>query len=329
MSKLSTDTEGSSDLESKKNTQARSCMIVRTLDDSLHRKKDSILRERARYRRYVRLAGAAGITIHESLHRRTIDDSSTYSCSGRVESFGFDDPLNVSFDSVNIREYPVTLGDNPGVSAGPSLTIDWKPQSEVEIPLDEYETNRPPRRDYMEMSIPKDVRMEMLQNSGHTKKEIMASVRSTNIGRHCRKKTNAMAHMHDTHEAIEDVYRALRHVVTFKKHKKKERALIQLSDEFQKKRAEEAIQAENEASEREVMMLKELEVLKEEIDRKRAEAPNFPPTHVSEEKDQVSECADNIQKHEEVEVHSEETLNEGSKASNNIERKLIISCEEA
>lgn len=306
----------------------RGCMVTRTLDDSLHRKQDSILRERARYRRNLRSAGAAGITIHESLHKFSETDVSTHSCDGRVESFAFDKSLNVKFDSVNIREYPVTLGENPGVSAGPSLTIDWEPQTYVEIPLEEYETSRPPRRDYMEMSIPKDIRMQMLQSSGHTKKEIMASVRVTNIGRMNRKKTNAMAHMHDTHEAIEDVRRALRHVITFKKHKKKERALIDLSDQFQRMRATEAIQAENEAATKEVAMLKEMEELAAEINRKRKESTNLPPTFVSEEKYQVSQCFDNIQKHEENNIQTEQALKKDSN-SNKIDRsKSTISCEE-
>ena len=34
--------------------------------------------------------------------------------------------LKASFSTLEIREYDITLGDNPGGSQGPPLTLDWK-----------------------------------------------------------------------------------------------------------------------------------------------------------------------------------------------------------
>ncbi|CAJ1941293.1 unnamed protein product [Cylindrotheca closterium] len=47
---------------------------------------------------------------------------------------------SVSFDSVKLRQYNQTLGDNPCVPYGPPIQLDWKyEEEEVAIPVDEYE----------------------------------------------------------------------------------------------------------------------------------------------------------------------------------------------
>lgn len=47
---------------------------------------------------------------------------------------------SVSFDSVQLRQYSQTLGDNPCVSYGPPIQLDWKyEEEELAIPVDEYE----------------------------------------------------------------------------------------------------------------------------------------------------------------------------------------------
>jgi len=275
------------------------------------------------------------LTLQESLHQKLkIDDSiSTHSCAGRIESSSKDMILNVGFNLVNIREYPITLGENPGVSGGPSLTIDWEPQAEVKLPLERYESTRPPRRNYVEMSIPKNVRMKMLQTNGHTKKEILASVKRTNISRINRKKTVAMMHLHDSQEAFEDCKRGFRHIVTFKKHKKKERALLDLSDQFQRQRAIEAIQAENEAAAEEVRMMKEIEKVSAEIEKKKnIEVKGFPTTQISsDEKEHLaSVCSDDMQKDENMVIELKHSITQDSVSNSPLcLSKPIISCEES
>lgn len=244
-------------------------MTIRTLDESLHDgEKDGSLRQRARLRRNIRRAessdnsqvtnvGGSVTYVNES----KLEFTDTRSCHARINSTPTDKSMRVDFSKIVIREYPVTLGDNPGVSAGPALTIDWEPQDEVQIPLLDYESSRPPRRNYVEMSIPKDIRMQMLTGSGHTRKEIQVAVKSSNIGRINRRKTVAMLHMSTQHEVYEMVSRGLRNTLTLKKNKKKERRLMELSEKFQRQRVQNAIQAENEAEAEELRLLQEFNEL--------------------------------------------------------------------
>ena len=53
---------------------------------------------------------------------------------------------NVRFEQVWIREYAQTLGDNPSVSYGPPITLDWLFQEMEPISLEAYEAYRGPRR---------------------------------------------------------------------------------------------------------------------------------------------------------------------------------------
>ena len=97
----------------------------------------------------------------------------------------------VRFSSVQIREYPITLGDNPGGIRGPPLTIEWKHELENTLSLDSYESDRPPRRSGNEMSIHAFDRETMLKNVGFSRSEITQLTKPVNVARNQRKKTNA------------------------------------------------------------------------------------------------------------------------------------------
>mmetsp|Transcript_25259 Transcript_25259/g.39107 ORF Transcript_25259/g.39107 Transcript_25259/m.39107 type:complete len:293 (+) Transcript_25259:110-988(+) len=52
----------------------------------------------------------------------------------------------VSFDEVEVREYPIRLGDHPDCSAGPPLTIAWDPVRETHYSVNKFESMREPMR---------------------------------------------------------------------------------------------------------------------------------------------------------------------------------------
>jgi len=72
--------------------------------------------------------------------------------------------LRTSFSTLEIREYAITLGDNPGGCHGPPLTIEWDHDMDRTkiVELDDYESNRGPRRDRSALQVPNNMKMWML-----------------------------------------------------------------------------------------------------------------------------------------------------------------------
>jgi hypothetical protein len=83
----------------------------------------------------------------------------------------------VSFQNVIIREYDLTLGDNPSVSYGPPVSLDWNYSEEKAINLELYEGNRPQRRSMRQMNINHYQRKHLLRMYGHTEEEIKQAKR--------------------------------------------------------------------------------------------------------------------------------------------------------
>mmetsp|Transcript_16335 Transcript_16335/g.21338 ORF Transcript_16335/g.21338 Transcript_16335/m.21338 type:complete len:145 (+) Transcript_16335:183-617(+) len=88
------------------------------------------------------------------------------------------DRKSVSFNSLEIREYPIILGDNPSVSSGIPITIAWDHYGCEVQSVDDYEKYRHPRRDMYEMRLPAKVRIRMAME-GSSKEEMRAVFRST------------------------------------------------------------------------------------------------------------------------------------------------------
>ena len=80
----------------------------------------------------------------------------------------------VRFSDITIREYPMILGDNPSVSCGPPVTIDWQHSSEAHLPLDKYMHSLPffPR-ERCQMVMPAFLREDIVSNSGYQYSDII------------------------------------------------------------------------------------------------------------------------------------------------------------
>lgn len=72
----------------------------------------------------------------------------------------------VRFTTIEIIEFPIILGDNPAVSSGPPLTIDWEPQQRTQFDLNVFEEYRPKRRHRKDLPIDPVIREEVLVASG-------------------------------------------------------------------------------------------------------------------------------------------------------------------
>ena len=88
----------------------------------------------------------------------------------------------VRFSTVEVREYQMILGDNPGVSRGPSITIDWRPFSRKFFHVETHVRMTPsPRRKPTQMTMPLFHRDFLLKAAGYSRKEILESTKRTNI----------------------------------------------------------------------------------------------------------------------------------------------------
>jgi len=88
-------------------------------------------------------------------------------------------PKAVRFDKVIIRTYPIELGDNPGGTQGPPLTINWKYDEEFSTSVDVFEKTRIPLRrhaDKDELWISPVRRHILLQKAGYSARELREAI---------------------------------------------------------------------------------------------------------------------------------------------------------
>lgn len=151
------------------------------------------------------------LTMDESLHKRYGFDTDARArrAERTKKRVGSIENLAVSFDKVIIREYPICLGNNPSVSRGPPLTIDWDPMTHLEFDFLQLQDAKMPSRGQAEMFVPLFVRERMLKNAGYSRKEIMKMVKDVNISRIQRRKTIANLKYHKLELGVEKVKRKL------------------------------------------------------------------------------------------------------------------------
>jgi len=200
-------------------SRSQRIMKIRTIKESLRPQTEEELHV-IRMRRKLRVLGPSD------------DDNITMS------NINLDSLLSVRFDKVQIRDYPVILGDNPATTEGPPLTIDWVYDIADEFSVDEYETTRPPRRGTVEMNIPHDMRIDMLKRCGFTSKEILQRIKEVSDARNARLVTKQMLYRSDTNERLENISRGFGNL--FSRKKKKERKLLKSSSLYLNSKLNEA-----------------------------------------------------------------------------------------
>ena len=130
--------------------------------------------------------------------------------------------LNVSFGDIEICSYEVILGDNPGVSGGPPLTIEWNPFQKSEYSVDEYERckRKNATRNVDEMKMTSERRMNLL-SAKHSLREILQRTIQVANARRQREETQLKLQKSSSEEKVERIKRALKNIFTNKKRKEK------------------------------------------------------------------------------------------------------------
>jgi len=84
----------------------------------------------------------------------------------------------VTFQSLNIRFYDRSIGDNPSVVSGPPISLGWNCVGERKFDLNEWERHRGERRKGPAMLMPRTMREEILRiEVGCSRQEINEALR--------------------------------------------------------------------------------------------------------------------------------------------------------
>ncbi len=131
---------------------------------------------------------------------------------------------HVKFGNIRIREYERTLGDNPAVSSGPPISLDWGYSDEEQvIPVEEYEKKKSecePKRQLRMLSRFK--REQILEEDvGVTRLEMKASMREVVSIQKMRKISSESKTSDKSAERMETFQRKLAVALKLRKDQKK------------------------------------------------------------------------------------------------------------
>jgi len=108
---------------------------------------------------------------------------------------------SISFSTIEIRAYNITIGDNPGGCQGPPVSLDWNycPDSTIKTDIDTYEEHREGnRRLQHEMYMPGGIRMwTLMEDLGYSMREIMDASKAAESIRKDRAKSIKNKKIHD------------------------------------------------------------------------------------------------------------------------------------
>jgi hypothetical protein len=114
---------------------------------------------------------------------------------------------NVKFDSIQVRNYSVTLGDNPSCAYGPPLTLDWEYDERDPISVDQYEgaKKNPPRKVHQMHLLSRKRQQILKEAAGITDDEmemVMDEMRKIQKDRNMTKVSLPFAKLQEASESI-------------------------------------------------------------------------------------------------------------------------------
>lgn len=87
----------------------------------------------------------------------------------------------VSWGTIEIKTHKAVLGDNPSVSVGPPLGIDWEVLCTQSLALDEYEEHRSERRGSGSLRMPRRERERLLmEDCGYARSDLKEATEQVN-----------------------------------------------------------------------------------------------------------------------------------------------------
>lgn len=130
------------------------------------------------------------------------------------------------FGTVQVYEFPIVVGDNPEVSKGCPVTIDWEPKTTSEVEVNKYEYHKARRRsnnnarEKDELKLTEDERLQLLLDAGFSSAEIAKGTTQADTIKKLRAETNKQKRWDNFHEAVELTGRKMKKIVSIPRGKK-------------------------------------------------------------------------------------------------------------
>lgn len=119
---------------------------------------------------------------------------------------------SVSFHSISVREYNITMGDNPSCSYGVPIALGWEYQQHDAIPLSST-TNETPRNNNFGLSH--HARRQLLKNAGYPSCAMRLCLRQVNRCKTERAMTELFLAAQPLEDAMEQLVRGVQHLMPF------------------------------------------------------------------------------------------------------------------
>lgn len=142
--------------------------------------------------------------------------TSSASASTSSESDSDSSSKRVGFDSVRIRSYQQTMRDNPAVSYGPPIQLDWEYEEHDGIDIDIFESERvfSRRRTLNQLVMNYYQRKSVLSRSyGFTDEEMSKAKKSANKTKFKRAVTNTLLPMMKVEDVIQSAGRKAKRII--------------------------------------------------------------------------------------------------------------------
>jgi hypothetical protein len=154
----------------------------------------------------------ATIEVTGRILRRSILKASqpSHGTADTTKSDGARKSREVSFHSISIRHYPMILGDNPAVSIGSPVQLDWDYHGEEKHDLDIYEVERRPRRKLRHLVLSYYRRKDILLQAGYDENEMRSKERQLEKMKRQRKTTGFFLPVSKLEEAFQSAGRKVK-----------------------------------------------------------------------------------------------------------------------
>ena len=124
-----------------------------------------------------------------------------------------EESIHVKFQNIEIRNYQMTMGDNPSCTYGPPVSLDWDYDEAHILPLDDYEESRGTRRKSYQMQMNSIYRKKLLDAMNFTPDEIKKVTKEISIIKKSRERTKMMLPFWKLEDAAESAKRKTKRAI--------------------------------------------------------------------------------------------------------------------